>query len=118
MQGLGYNKNVNHQRQEIILVEETWLPIIDYAHVTGKSISTLRRYIKAAKVEYKLEDGKYLIKHRGPVDSLDQSSVNIKRDLSNILQEKEDEITELKMLVKLYEKKLRVTEEPPALPVN
>jgi len=107
-------------------VEENWLPILDYAHVTGKSISTLRRYIKSAKVEYKLEDGKYFILYRG---SLQKPELNqetrqeynnfmIEEKLKAELREKEDEITELKMLVKLYEKKLHTREEPPALPVQ
>ena len=99
-------------------MEEKWLPILDYAHESGKSISTLRRYIKAAKVEYKLEDGKYYILHRGPLSNTKSESFNSDLSLEEKLREKEDEITELKMLVRLYEKKLTKSDSPPALPVQ
>ena len=99
-------------------MEEKWLPILDYAHVTGKSISTLRRHIKAAKVEYKLEDGKYFILFKGLLDDKNELGPKHEGNLKEKLREQEDEITELKMLVRLYEKKLHRTDEPPALPVN
>jgi len=99
-------------------VEEKWLPILDYAHESGKSISTLRRYIKAAKVEYKLEDGKYFILHRGPLNNSPKKTDSNDLSLKEKLREKEDEISELKMLVKLYEKKLNKSDAPPELPVH
>ena len=38
-----------------------WLPLLEYSVRTGVSLSTLRRYIKAGKVEFKVEDGRYLL---------------------------------------------------------
>jgi hypothetical protein len=38
-----------------------WLPLLDYSVRTGVSLSTLRRYIKAGKIEFKVEDGRYLL---------------------------------------------------------
>ena len=39
-----------------------WLPLTEYALRSGMSISTLRRRIKASTIEYKMEDGRYLIR--------------------------------------------------------
>gem|GEM_PF-1600050 len=38
-----------------------WLPLLEYSVRTGVSLSTLRRYIKAGKVEFRVEDGRYLL---------------------------------------------------------
>jgi len=38
-----------------------WLPLAEYSLKHKVSISTLRRKIKAADIEYRLDDGKYLI---------------------------------------------------------
>lgn len=42
-----------------------WLPLTEYALRNGLSISTLRRKIKSNSIEYKMEDGRYLIKSEG-----------------------------------------------------
>ncbi len=39
-----------------------WLPLTEYALRNGMSISTLRRKIKANSIEFKMEEGRYLIK--------------------------------------------------------
>lgn len=41
---------------------ERWIPLTQYAMEEGVSISTLRRKIKANAVEYRLDDGRYLIR--------------------------------------------------------
>ena len=38
-----------------------WLPLAEYSLKNKVSISTLRRKIKAADIEYRLDDGKYMI---------------------------------------------------------
>jgi hypothetical protein len=38
-----------------------WLPLTEYALRSGMSISTLRRKIKANSIQFKMEDGRYLI---------------------------------------------------------
>ncbi len=38
-----------------------WLPLAEYSLKNKVSISTLRRKIKASDIEYRLDDGKYLI---------------------------------------------------------
>lgn len=39
-----------------------WLPLTEYALRSGMSISTLRRRIKASTIDYKMEEGRYLIR--------------------------------------------------------
>ena len=39
-----------------------WIPLMDYAMKYGVSLSTLRRYIKANKIPYKIENGRYLLR--------------------------------------------------------
>lgn len=78
---------------------EEWMPLLEYAVQTGMSVSTVRRYIKANKIAYKLENGKYFIhnpggKAKGPI--LDQTE----------LVQAQNQINELKMLIAIYEEKL------------
>lgn len=40
----------------------TWLPLNEYAMRSGTSISTLRRKIKTNAIEFKMEEGRYLIR--------------------------------------------------------
>lgn len=83
-------------------MSELWIPIVDYAVLKGISTSTLRRYIKAKKVEYKIEDGRYLLR----ADATDMSQARI---LEERLLEAQEQISELKMLVAIYEEKLAQT---------
>ncbi|MGE0615136.1 MAG: hypothetical protein AB7P04_05820 [Bacteriovoracia bacterium] len=92
----------------------TWLPLMEYSIKQGISLSTLRRYIKANKIQHKLEDGRYLIW------DADASGVNVSRtasddsvalkaklfQLEKELQKANQEIAELKTLVALYEEKI------------
>ena len=82
----------------------------------GVSLSTLRRYIKSNKVQYKVEGGRYMlfdeagntpmIGQTGPLVSphVSVSSQNTQR-LTGELQKAKEEIAELKMLIALYEEK-------------
>jgi len=119
--------------------EGEWLTLVDYSHRTGVSLSTLRRYIKAEKIPYRLEQGKYLIRFDGtasalsPVTSpaspaplarpsqmsgitpvLSQQALlqHQKRiqELEIALRFAREEIAELKMLVSLYEQTSSRTE--------
>ena len=78
-----------------------WIPLLDYAMKKEISLSTLRRYIKAKKVQYRLENGRYLL--------LDDDAGGVADTTSNPvaeLQRAKEEIAELKMLVALYEEKI------------
>lgn len=41
---------------------DQWIPLTEYSRAHGLSISTLRRRIKSGDIEYRLEDGKYMLK--------------------------------------------------------
>ncbi len=45
-----------------IIENSTWLPITEFAQRRGVSISTLRRKIKSNELDYKMEEGRYLIR--------------------------------------------------------
>lgn len=48
-----------------------WLPLAEFALRSGMSISTLRRKIKSNSIDYRMEEGRYMIRFEG---SSDQSS--------------------------------------------
>jgi hypothetical protein len=80
---------------------EDWYSINEYSNVSSKSDSTIRRYIKSGKVESKIEEGKYFIKGKF---SFGNKNEIYKLQKENIILK--EEISELRMLVDLYEKKL------------
>ena len=104
--------------------EEQWIPILDYAVLRGVSTSTLRRYIKAKKVQYKVENGRYLLRADAQLkkslarpaptfnwdgvnsSSLDMSVYTKVRELEGQLAQAHEQISELKMLIAIYEEKL------------
>lgn len=107
-------------------LQQQWIPILDYAVLRGISTSTLRRYIKANKIQYKVENGRYLLladanlaeKTRialasprpawdGTASPSPDMSVYARvRELEDKLARAEEQIGELKMLVAIYEEKL------------
>ena len=88
-----------------------WIPLMDYAIKRGVSLSTLRRHIKANKIQYKVVNGRYLLlddevfQPTYPGKVRDESSIlqaklqKVERDL----QKAQEEIAELKTLIALYE---------------
>ncbi len=94
-----------------------WIPLMDYAMKNGVSLSTLRRYIKAGKIPYKSEHGKYFIfsttkaPHSAEAEWMRPSSDTPPLEprvskLENDLKRAQEEISELKMLVAIYEERL------------
>ncbi len=93
---------------------EGWIPLMEYAIKKGISLSTLRRYIKANKIQYKVENGRYLL-FDGETDkgatlitaeqSLAQATPKLIK-LEKDLMRAQEEIAELKMLIALYEEKM------------
>jgi hypothetical protein len=53
----------------------TWMTLMDYAAKNGVSLSTLRRHIKAQKLIYKIEEGRYLLWDEDPNSSPSQSDL-------------------------------------------
>ena len=65
-----------------------WLPLAEYSMKHKVSISTLRRKIKAADIQYRLDDGKYLIldsaeEHRPSLDTTGRETALAENKNSN-----------------------------------
>jgi hypothetical protein len=82
-------------------VNDDWIPLLEYALKKGVSLSTLRRHIKAGKIPFKVEDGRYLL-FDDSKESTHPTLVRVQEDL----QRAQEEIAELKTLIALYEEKL------------
>lgn len=99
--------------------EGQWLTITEYSTIKKLSISTIRRYIKANRVQYKKVNGKYMIflrKDRIVPAKEEQQSILLALQLRLKEMELEnkrlsEENQDLRMLVSLYEK-----EKKPSLP--
>ena len=100
------------------MVKGLWVDVVGYARLTGKSISTIRRYIKANRIKHKFEKGKFYIfvPDEGTTfqrDSLETKFVQLKlenRQLRERLNKIEEERRDLEMLIQIYEKR----NSPPA----
>lgn len=106
--------------------QQNWIPILDYAVLKGVSTSTLRRYIKAKKIPFKIENGRYLlladaaapeVQHKNQVMKWDNATTHEGvslfgrvRELEEKLLHAQEQISELKMLVAIYEEKLSQTD--------
>jgi len=101
-----------------------WLSVLEFASYKKKSISTVRRYIKANRVKFKEDAGKYFIW----VKDFSDSANNIEGELLDIKLENErfkkeimdlkNEIHEAKMLIELYEKGHMLPTSLPEVPVQ
>jgi hypothetical protein len=91
-----------------------WLPLMDYSMRKGVSLSTLRRHIKSGKVQFKVEDGRYLLfdeaSQDAPTPAVQATTAHEASQLrfmvSRLEQELKtarEEIAELKTLIALYE---------------
>lgn len=86
---------------------------MDYAMKNGVSLSTLRRHIKAGKIQHKSEHGKYFILDEGFRDDFETLSTprasSLEGRVAHLeteLMKAQEEIAELKMLMALYEERL------------
>jgi predicted DNA-binding transcriptional regulator AlpA len=82
-----------------------WIPLVEYAHKKGISLSTLRRHIKSGKIPYKVDQGRYLL-----FDDSDAKAPAVKtapsfESLQLELQQAREEVAELKTLIAFYEEK-------------
>jgi uncharacterized protein (DUF342 family) len=114
-------QNIQNEQQN-----ENWVPLLDYAVLKGISTSTIRRYIKANKIEYKIVKGRYLLKsdtklnhellaanNKNLTPNWDAQGVGESvqlfqriRELEEELKKSREQISELKMLIAAYEEKL------------
>lgn len=90
-------------------MEGKWLSILEYASFKKKSISTVRRYIKANRVKHKEENGKYYIwaKNYTNINTVEERELlENKFELERLKKENrilKEEVAELRMLVSIYE---------------
>ena len=100
------------------LNSEKWVPLVEFSVVKGISLSTLRRYIKANKIPWKLLEGRYLVMDDGSFTAprnhdpkshvTSESPSDVETRLKNVeqaLAASNEEIAELKTLVAFYEEK-------------
>jgi hypothetical protein len=98
-----------------------WVSLMDYAMRKEVSLSTLRRHIKANKLKYKVEEGRYLLWVEEEVTQEEPAPVqanpshpkedsallqNRLQKLTVDLQRAREEIAELKTLIALYEENI------------
>lgn len=69
---------------------------------TGTSLSTLRRYIKANKLAYRVEGGKYFVRCAPAPKETAKSHAELSA-LRTQLKKAQEEIVELKTLIAFYE---------------
>lgn len=82
-----------------------WIPLLEYAFRRGLSLSTVRRYIKCSRVEFRLDRGKYWIRDAAPRSREGDWSEKV-QELESHLTRAREEIAEMKMLIAAYEDKL------------
>lgn len=91
-------------------MEGKWLSVLEYASFKKKSISTVRRYIKANRVKHKEENGKYFIWVKNFISNKmleEKEQLSLKFEFERLKKENielKEEISEAKMLIELYEK--------------
>lgn len=82
---------------------------MDYAVKNSISLSTLRRHIKANKITYRVENGKYLILNEPTTSVIAPGIASRVQQLELDLNKAQEEIAELKMLIAIYEEKIAKT---------
>lgn len=108
--------------------EGIWLSILEYSQLKNISVSTVRRYIKADRVKYTKEDGKFSIfmtsenyKRFKGSENDDSEMLELKLRIQELEIKNKSlrlENDELKMLVDIYEgSKVSAKIELPELPV-
>ncbi|MCT4642437.1 MAG: hypothetical protein N4A33_09085 [Bacteriovoracaceae bacterium] len=100
-------------------MEGKWLSILEYAAYKKKSISTVRRYVKAQRVKTREENGKYFIWTKGYIDNQslnEKESLELKFENERLKKENKtlkEQLAEYQMLVRIYES---TKDELPSLP--
>jgi len=91
------------------LAATDWIPLVEYAHKKDISLSTLRRHIKAGKIPYKVDQGRYLLfddsTNAQNASNASQRSNAQSPSIQTQLQQAREEIAELKTLIAFYEER-------------
>ncbi len=109
-------------------MEGKWLSVLEYASFKKKSISTVRRYIKANRVKYKEDNGKYFIWVKNYISDKmleEKEQLSLKFEVERLKKENielKEQIAEAKMLIDLYESGKMIGSKTqndlPELPIN
>lgn len=75
-----------------------WLPLAEYSMKHKVSVSTLRRKIKASDIQYRLDDGKYLIldsagEHRPSLEPIGRETTSVEDKTEAKIIAKENVLT-------------------------
>lgn len=101
-----------------------WLSILEYASYKSKSISTVRRCVKANRVKYREENGKYFIWVKNYVSSTtsdERAVLESKLELERLKKENRElknDVSEMRMLIQLYESGHMLPKTLPESPVT
>jgi hypothetical protein len=107
--------------------EGVWLTITDYSAYKKVSISTIRRHLKSNILQSRIEDGKYFIyvPNSEKVKIKEEEEIlRLKLEIELLRRqwrEASEELSELRMLVDLYESnphKNTTKENPPEIPAH
>lgn len=115
---------ISDKTRKVLSMEGRWLSILEFANYKGKSISTVRRYIKANRVKHKEEQGKYYVwvkGYRDPSQQNERDFLEIRLENERLKKENRtltEQVAELQMLVKIYEEEKSVVnaDQLPELP--
>ena len=100
---------MSDKTRKVLSMDGRWLSILEFAKYKGKSISTVRRYIKADRVKHKEENGKYFIwarDYQDPAGQNEKAFLELRLENERLKKENrllKEESDELQMLVKIYE---------------
>jgi len=107
--------------------EGVWLTITDYSAYKKVSISTIRRHLKSKILQSRVEDGKYFIyvpSSEKVKKKEEEEILRLKLEIDLLRRqwrEAREELSELRMLVDLYETnphKNNTKENPPEIPAH
>lgn len=112
----------------VTVMEGKWLSVLEYASFKKKSISTVRRYVKANRVKFKEENGKYYIWTKNFMEpKVVEERINTENlfELERLKKENSElkqELAEARMLIDLYESGQMLNKKSfkdlPELPIN
>lgn len=94
----------------------SWLTLQDYSIKKGLSVSTLRRKIKNSELEYRLENGRYLLKAslenpKEETNSKTQTNHSVSKQLKDLKADKEDLLSLVALLEEEKKELLKRLEE-------
>jgi phage terminase Nu1 subunit (DNA packaging protein) len=106
-------------------MEGKWLSVLEFASYKKKSISTVRRSIKANRVKFKEDNGKYFIwakDFKVINNDSEKDLLEMKFEFERLKKENmelRNEAAEMKMLITLYENgQMLHKPQLPELPLN